>query len=218
MTFRFSMRLTWRLIWSVLMTIWKSTTGKMPGLQVWDVSVAIKNLHRLSQVATKCSCVFSLTTQCRREALRLHMKMVGNTAPHLKNVTLFNHWFVFCCKRKKLFFPSLLWVPLFDPLILWSWIPRMWRKPKSRGQDKRSVFSCSVWRQQLPQWLWLSVGGHSRKGLWSGDYLPSVWDRGGGRLRVWLRGAVWWSRHQVPKAGAILWIWGRTKNILCLCL
>jgi len=77
MTFRFSMRSTWRLIWSVLMTIWRSTTGETRVPPVSDASVAPKSLLQSFPVATKCSCVFSQTTQCRREALRLHTEQVG---------------------------------------------------------------------------------------------------------------------------------------------
>lgn len=71
------MRSTWRLIWSVLMTIWRSLMAKMSVLLLWGTFVAPGSLLLLSPAATKCSYSFSLITRCRRGGLRLHTQQVG---------------------------------------------------------------------------------------------------------------------------------------------
>lgn len=76
-TLRFSMRSTWRLIWSARTTIWRSTTGEMCVSQPSAASVAPKSLLRSSPVATESSCAFSQTTLCKRGALRRHTEQVS---------------------------------------------------------------------------------------------------------------------------------------------
>lgn len=80
MNFRCSMTSTWRLIWSALMTTWRSTTGETPAHRAWDVSAAPKNPLRSFLVTTNCSCVSTRTTRCRREASRFHTAQVGRAA------------------------------------------------------------------------------------------------------------------------------------------
>lgn len=76
-TFRFLMRSTWRLIWSALMTIWRSSMATMLVRRVWGAFVVPESQILLSPAATKCSCAFSPTTQCKRGGLTLHMEQVG---------------------------------------------------------------------------------------------------------------------------------------------
>ena len=110
---------------------------------------------------------------------------------------------------------SCFW-PLFSKcrtLLNFS-VRRVWRSPKGWGQNQGRVLPCTVRGQQLPRSLGLSVGAHCGERLRRGAHLPDLWDRGGGRLRLRLHGAVWRSRHQVSTARTLLWL--RGKNIFLI--